>query len=392
MSFFDTLIWRILRFRLFNNIRPKIIRSDSYRIIGKTHFSDSTFSLVIFGSKISVEYFSKLFYNEAPKVEYIGKVSLQEAADNGSVSADLTIVESNWFFMPFLRDNGFFISPRVDFVLNLTDSVDSITNKASDGKRRRLRQVAEAGFSFEVTRDLVKLRSFYYDMYLPHMLKKHSKYALPISFSECLDLFSRGELLLVKSGEELISGCILVPQENELWEPILAVKNVDRQLTLGSYAIYYFSILVGFNRGFSRLDFGEAPPFMHDGVFQFKKGLGMWARPARGDNAQVFGLRFSKKSLFIDNFLSAHPFVFICEGNLCGIVFLRSVDDLSVNSLCILGLLSLYVITNNSKVSLKHFKVKKLSINDCMQSNINILRFLGVTCIEGKHHLYHLTR
>ncbi len=394
MRFFDSVVWRILRLRFFDSIRPKIIRSDSYRVIGKTTFSDSTFSVVIFGSKISVEYFSKLFYAEPPKVEFMGKVPLYKAAtDFGAVSADLTIVESNWFFSPFLRDSGFFLSPRVDFVLDITDSLENITNKASEGKRRRLRQVVEAGYSFEVTKDLSKLRSFYYDVYLPHMLKKHSRYALPISFSECLDLFSKGELLLVKSGEDLISGCILVPHENELWEPILAVRNVDQQLTLGSYAVYYFCILLGINRGFRCMDFGEASPFMKDGVFQYKKGLGMGVRPASGDSAQVFGLRFSTAFAFIDKFLSAHPFVFMNDNSLCGIVFLESVNDLSANSFFVFGFVSLYVVTHNSNTSnLKRFKVQELSINDCLQNDTSVLKFLGAVCVEGKHHLYHLTR
>jgi hypothetical protein len=321
-------------------------------------------------------------------------VSLNDAASIlGRVSADLLIVESNWFFSRFLADNGFFVSPRVDFVLDLDDSLENLQNRAARDKRRRLRQVVDAGYSFEVTRDLSRLRSFYYDMYLPHMLKRHSRYALPISFSECLDLFSKGELLLVKSGENLVSGCILVPHENELWEPILAVRNVDQQLTLGSYAIYYFCILVGMNRGFRCIDFGEASPFMKDGVFQYKKGLGMWVRPARGDSAQVFGLRFSKAFTFIDKFLSVHPFVFMNDNSLCGIVFLKSVNDLSVNSFFGFGFVSLYVITHNSNISnIKHFKVKELSLNDCLQKDASVLSFLGAVCVEGKHHLYHLTR
>ena len=128
------------------------------------------------------------------------------------------------FFRVFLRDNGFFVSPRVDFVLNINGSLETIQNRATDGKRRKLKQVAEAGYSFEVTKDLGKLESFYYDMYLPHMVKRHAGCALPISFAECKKLFLQGELLLVKSGEECISGNLLIPRGNELWEPVLGVK------------------------------------------------------------------------------------------------------------------------------------------------------------------------
>ena len=266
---------------MFESLRPKLIRSNAYRLEGKTKFSDSAFSTVVVGSKMSVEYFSKFLYVDVPKVEFLGKFSFSRVASlAGRVGADLTVVEGSWFFSRFLRDNGFFVSPRVDFVLDIDGSVEDIQNRAARDKRRRLRQVAEAGYSFEVTRDLSKLESFYYDIYLPHMTKRHASCALPISFSECKDLFLKGELLLVKSGETLVSGNLLVPHENELHSPVVGVNNIDKQLTLGSYAAYYFSIVVGVERGFARMDFGEAPPFMLDGLFQFKKDLGMWVRPA----------------------------------------------------------------------------------------------------------------
>ena len=86
------------------------------------------------------------------------------------------------------------------------------------------------------------------------------------------------------------------------------LRDVDKKLTLGSYAVYYFSIVVGVQRGFARMDFGEAPPFMQDGLFQFKKGLGMWVRPASGSGAQVFGVRFSGVGECVRRFLSALSF------------------------------------------------------------------------------------
>ncbi len=240
--------------------------------------------------------------------------------------------------------------------------------------------------------DLGKLESFYYDVYLPHMLKRHSKYAGPISFAECRELFLRGMLLLVKSGEEIVCGNLLVPHRNELWQPILAVRDVDKDLSLGSYAAFYFSVLVGIEQGFARMDFGEAPPFMRDGVFQFKKGLGMRVRPARGVSAQVFGVRFSGVPALIGGFLSTHPFVFMDRGSLRGLVFLESVKDLSVKPFCVSGIDCLYVLSSSVDVSdLKEFGVERLLAEDCLGSEASVLRVLGRICVEGKYSLYRVT-
>ena len=71
--------------------------------------------------------------------------------------------------------------------------------------------MAEAGYTFEVTRDLAKLDAFYMScicrICLSGMLVVH----FSISLSECKELFSEGELLLVKSGDELVSGNLLDP-------------------------------------------------------------------------------------------------------------------------------------------------------------------------------------
>ncbi len=394
MAFFNDAVWRILQTKLFDSVRPRIVRLDAYRLMGKARFSKSSFSTVILGSKVSVEYFSELFYVDHPRVEFMGKLPLSSVASTDRKRvADLIIVESNWLFSRFLGESGFFLSPRVDFVLDLAGSLESIENRAAHGKRRNLRQVAEAGYTFEVTKDLSKLASFYYDVYLPHMLRRHSGHALPISYSECKELFLKGELLLVKSGEECVSGSLLVHREDELWQPVLGVKDVDTKFTLGSYAIYRSSIVVGIEQGFARMDFGEAPPFMQDGLFKFKKGLGMWVRPALGSSAQVFGVRFSGVGEFVRCFLSVQPFVFVDGAGLSGLVFLECVDDLSVKSFCVLGLASLYVVSSSVDVSgLKVFRFEALSVEDCLRGGSAVLRFLGRVCVDGKYSLYRITR
>jgi hypothetical protein len=300
----------------------------------------------------------------------------------------LTLVETSWFFSPFLRDNGFFVSPRLDFVLNIVGSLENILNRVADGKRRKLKQVAAAGYTFEVTKDLSKLEFFYHNMYFPHMLKRHLGYALPISFSECQQLFLKGALLLVKSDGEYLSGNIIVPQGDELWEPVIAVKDVDKYLTLGSYAADYFSILVGIERGFKRMDFGEAPPFMSDGLFQFKKGLGMWVRAAKGSSAQVFGVRFSGLGESVRRFLSVNPFVFVDDEGLSGIVFLERVDALSVKPFCVSGLSRLYILSNNPIASaVDDYQIEKLNFEK-NSGEVSALAKISMFCLEENYSLF----
>jgi len=303
---------------------------------------------------------------------------------------DLTVVESNWFFSRFLGDNGFFVSPRLDFVLDITESLEFIQKRIDEGKLRRLRQVAEAGYTFEVTRDLAKLDAFYNELYLPHMLKRHVGCALPISLSECRELFSKGELLLIKSSDELVSGNLLVPHNCELHSPVVGVSDIEEHLTLGSYAAYYFSILLGIERGFVRMDFGEAPPFMSDGLFQFKRGLGMWVRAARGDSAQVFGVRFSGLGESVRRFLSVNSFVFVDGEGLSGVVFLERVDASSVKPFCVPGLSSLYIISPEVHRS-NNLKIEQLTLAHCSLYSTPATILLNKLDDEGKYSLFRIT-
>ena len=140
------------------------------------------------------------------------------------------------------------------------------------------------------------------------------------------------------------------------------------------------------------MDFGEAPPFMSDGLFQFKRDMGMWVRPAVGSSAQVFGVKFSGGSGSFRGFLSVNAFVFMVGEVLCGLVFLDSVDDLSVRPFCVSGLGCLFVVSSCVDVSgLKGFRVEKLSVEACLGGGVAALRFLGKVCAEGKYSLYRLT-
>jgi hypothetical protein len=182
----------------------------------------------------------------------------------------------------------------------------------------------------------------------------------------------------------------MVPQGNELWEPVIAVKDVDKHLTLGTYAADYFSILVGIERGFVRMDFGEAPPFMSDGLFQFKRGLGMWVRAARGDSAQVFGVRFSGLGESVRRFLSVNSFVFVDGEGLSGVVFLERVDELSVKPFCVPGLTSLYIVSPEVHRS-SNLKIEQLTLEHCSLYSAPATILLNKLAVEGKYSLFRIT-
>ena len=375
----------------FDRVRPNIMRANSYRLEGQRQPSNSNFSTVILGGKESVIYFSKLIYATKPETKYLGKRSYRNIASSVEVSKpDLAIIETNWLFSRFLHDNGFFVSPRVDFVLDINGTLENIQKKIAYGKRKRIKKMAKTDWTSEITKDPVKVKFFYDEMYLQHMFRRHGELATPISFSEYEKLLSQGYLMLIKKDQEYVSGKLLVHQGNELRSFILGVRNTDSELTSGSLAAWYYAIVQGVQRGYAKLDCGETPPFILDGGFQYKRELGAQVRPASGPTAQVFGIRLFRMSEPVRNFLSSNPFVFMDGTNLSGLIHLESIDDLHESS-CVPGLSCLYVVASNLNCSNNRgFKLRQLSRKDFSSHKIRALGLFGEACNAEGYSLYHL--
>ena len=391
MTSINDIVWRIILTKPFDSVRPIVTRSNSYRLEGQRQPSNSNFSTIILGGKESVIYFSRLIYTTKPKTEILGKRSYRNIAASVKESKpDLAIIETKWLFSRFLHDNGFFVSPRVDFVLDINGPLENIQEKMAYGKRRRIEKMAKTNWTFEITKDPVKVQSFYHKMYLPHMFRRHGELAIPISFSEYEKLLLQGYLLLVKKDQEYVSGKLLVHQGNELRSLIIGVGNTDTKLTSGSLAAWYYAIVLGIQKGYAKLDCGETPPFMLDGGFQYKREIGAQVRPATGSSTQVFGMRFSKTSAPVRNFLSSNPFVFMDGTNLSGLIYLESLDNLH-ESYCIPGLSGLYVVTSDfNRSNQRDFKLRQLSPKDLLNHKIRALGLFGEACKAEGYSLYHL--
>jgi hypothetical protein len=342
------IVWRIVSSSPFESVRPRICHSNVYRLEGRTKRLNSNLSTVIFGRKEAAEYFSKLIYVDNPIPEFLGKrVTSDIPLFTEKATEDLVIVETNWALSSFLLGNGFLILPQINFTLDITDSLEEIQKRMTMGKIRRIKRLLKEGYSCVTTKDPAQLKKFYYEMYLPHMLAKHGKSANPVSFTECRKLFLKGDLLLLKKNQECVAGIILVPHGKELYQPLIAVKDIDRQMTWGSYAATYYTIVFGKQNGYTVVDFGDTPPFLQDGLFQYKREWGMRIRPAMGDGAQVFGAKFSNMNEATKDFLSTNPFVILDGKSLKCLTFRNTVKREAFDFLNVPGLSSFLVISSD---------------------------------------------
>jgi hypothetical protein len=136
-------------------------------------------------------------------------------------------------------------------------------------------------------------------------------------------------------------------------------------MTLGSYATTYFTIVFGKQKGYAQIDFGDAPPFFHDGLFQYKREWGMSIRPAMGKGAKVFAAKFSDNNETTKGFLLLNPFIFLEGENLRGLTYLGSEVSLKTEFLTVPGLSSLLVVSAEPEsLNLDSSELRKRTLED----------------------------
>lgn len=188
-----------------------------------------------------------------------------------------------------------------------------------------IRRIRNNKLEYEVTRDVKRFDDFYYNMYLPHIVRAHGSNAFVKSYELMRKQFEHCELLLVKMQNEYIAGCLISYYDEPPRLKSLGVRNGDlKYMRYGAAgALYYFSIIYVQGKGFSKYELGGSRAFLNDGVLRYKR---KWGQRVIGMASEIFALKVVGDSAATRSFLSSNPFIFEQEGALNGAVFVDSDD------------------------------------------------------------------
>ena len=305
-----------------------------YLLQGKEKWSGSSLTTLFFGGLFfaeqrAVPYFSDLLYSEEPTKESLGKVFIWKIKSKLNLNipkADLIFIGIDGFFSRFLFRRGFTIIPAwVLFKLDLSKPLPEIWKLPKNKSlRENLRKVRKHKYSYEVTRDPAKFEYFYHQMYLPYIPKRFGKSTLLSGFHYMKLIFEKGQLLLVKRGDEYISGNIIGIHNRSAFPAYIGIREGKVEyLKQGALAAcYYFTILWAKERGYKWLDFGHCRAFLNDGVFYHKKKWGMEIKRSKRVGA-IFGMKICNLNQGTRNFLAKNPFIFIDQGKIKGLSLIQ---------------------------------------------------------------------
>lgn len=318
----DRILWRLMQSRLFDIIRPRISRTQTFLIEGKTA-RNLDLSIVVFANyKNIVHYVAKLAYSEEPQITPLGRVTHQDISSIiADKKPDMVFAEVDDVFKGFFSKT-FLILPRVNFSLDISPPVETILARMKRVRRRNIHKIKKLDYTYEVTRSLDKLKYFYDEIYLPFTSEGTKTDIARLTSRETTnEWLQKGELLFVKTSDTYLAGLLYHPEDGTSHCRLIAYS----EGAAGQAALFHL-IQMAKEKGHVRINYGETSPFLNDGLFFYKKSWGMEMKP-KIKNYKVLALRLGNFGEAVQDFLIDNPFIFTDFESLIGLVFLDSCNS-----------------------------------------------------------------
>ncbi len=306
------------------------VRFDLWIITGEDIKSKQALSVFYAGSKENKNYLINLILDKPNQENYIGKIwiwGILKNINEKKFNCSLMVVEAPKYFSLFsITKKWFYIPCWISGEIDISNEISSLITNAS--LKSDIRKIKRNYLSFESTNEIFQLYDFYHNMYLPYITEAHDDEAIVKEYDFIKEEFKNCDLILVKSREEYIGGCLIryTGESARLW--CIGIKNGNRDyLQRGVVgALYYFSFCYLKDKGFKKVELGDTRSFFKDGVLQYKKKWDMRIVSASetGFLVNILPERNSAKGFFLNN-----PFIYMDKGKLEGAIFIENDQLLS---------------------------------------------------------------
>jgi hypothetical protein len=216
----------------------------------------------------------RLFGELPPPVEEQRRAVWDPAA-LARMGGDLVIVEVHRWLAGRFRRAGWMIIPHA--VRWYGELATIPPQRPSCGLRDNLRKLRKQGFGIEQAGGAADWEEFYREMVEPQALIRHGQWAGLPSARLRAELRRVGTLHLITRGRERVAGMCTVARGDTLWMALSGVRHGDAILLQQGAGFAVFALTIEWARaqGYRRLDAGRTPPFLNDGLHQFKRRWGL---------------------------------------------------------------------------------------------------------------------
>jgi len=166
-------------------------------------------------------------------------------------------------------------------LLDVSGSMDSIAGRMRTLRKRDLSKAQKLGLEYCVSDDLADFELFYHKMYAPYIGERYVERAFIHSYEDLQKVFKkRGKLLCIKYQDDLVAAYFgTYRRYGSSFSALLMGVHQDytRLVERGVVtALYWYVTSWAHANELSNVDFGRVRARLNDGLFGFKRQMGVW--------------------------------------------------------------------------------------------------------------------
>jgi hypothetical protein len=239
-------------------------------------------------------------------------------------SVDLIILDHELLLCTLYKNPSWLVIPQwIRQKFYVPDTWDEVLSKfRKNTKKTDLRKVRKYMFSYRISRDKNDFDIFYEKLYKPYLEMRFNDEVIIESKPKVLRQCRKGELMQIIRDGEVVAAVLLHNSEGRLAYVWVGVPDhITGEMSKGAFsALYYFTILYGFNSGCHEIDFLGTRPLLNDGLFQYKRKWGTVVQKSPIPRGDIL-LKPVRETDVVKSFISHNLFV-VREGkNLVGKIF-----------------------------------------------------------------------
>ncbi len=320
---------------------------------------------IVVGQEEFAHQFADIAYSENRTVHNLGRFFSWQIDPAGFSQVDITLISAGSDWHRALT-GGHALLPWVNFSVPLYRPMADLKERFSRRRRRDAQKIKHRAYSYMVSHgDIRDFDYFYHRLYCPYVAWRFGKAAFVERYSDLRARYEgKGGIVWVCRREQPIAGLAFQVRGETVYALALGanLNCASSERNLAGQASLLFLIDWGKRNGLKRLGYGATPPFLQNGLFQYKKEWGMTAEAKAGP--PFCSLRIENVNEASLSFLQQNPFVTFDGGKTAGVIFVShklTVEELKQWS-------SRYLIPGIDSLTLVSFFEKSAGRQDATSS------------------------
>jgi len=311
---------------LYNLVFGRIQKVQIYEIRGFIEGADNKIAVLFVGKEHCAHQFASLVYHQIDKTLLIEELRFSQITSAIKTSTPEIIAvnvekpQANEF-----EKQGYLLLPDISFKLDLLKPIDDIIIKMSKRRRRDIKKIEAANYSYTISKDKDDdFNFFYWKMYLPYAAQRFGKAAYIKKYGESKAFYETGGgIIFVRKCEKLVAGILFRVVGKTLYAISMGLCQQGEKFAeqRASQAALLFLIKWAKMKGMVSLDYGTSLPFFREGVFIYKKEWGMSV--TEPIDQSYCALKLNSPNAGFLSFLQQNPFIVSDNGILKGVVLLN---------------------------------------------------------------------